>query len=270
MKVLLLRSHQGLRDETVLASQLSLEILGQLLGEISEVYSYITWVCLTLDRAGPNTSVPYDLPTDCTPLLKLILYCPFTPFFVLFGDLLSSRGSSSVQRSLAAMESMCNFLSRMVPHHPQAAKIHPIAVTFVNYAKSAISKSKDDTAQPNGLSSLMEHPPVTDKQNVDDPTIKQPELQNQQSVHLNQPARAPQTSTQPLADVFNDPSIQDLSMDPEFWLPSSRPFTGAEMPEQTMAGAMNDRTMDIDAYGFFADSNFDWLSWDPNPNLSFT
>lgn len=46
LKVLLLRSHQDLRDETVLASQLALEMLGQLLGEINEVYSYITWVRL--------------------------------------------------------------------------------------------------------------------------------------------------------------------------------------------------------------------------------
>lgn len=162
------------------------------------------------------------------------------------------------------MESMSGFLARMVPHHPQAGKLHPIAATFVNYAKSAMDSPFNAAEQSNNQPSQSEAPPASKEAR----TIA-PEVQTTTSTTLNQPNRASQNTTQPLADIFNDPSIQDLSMDPEFWLPSSRPFNGAETQDQAMAAAINDRTMDVDAYGFFADSNFDWLSWDPNPGMNF-
>lgn len=244
LTVLLIRSKPTLREECVSASQRALFLLNDLVSDSNEVYNGIVWA---------------------------LLYCPFTPFFVLFGHVLSTRKISSNERSLEAMEKLSTFLARMRPRHPRAAKLQTIAAALVKYARAVLTKSAGKASKANGqpkrLKITSESGPryasSTPASDANDTTLLQ------SSEDVTPPVAYAQ---QPIQNVFDDPSLQALSMDLDFWLPNSQSWEASGM-QMDGAGAFSDNGgPGNDPYGFFTDSTFDWFSWDANLSdpLGFT
>lgn len=65
---------------------------------------------------------------------------PFTPFFHLFGEILSNgQGEANGNKeALAAMERLPTFLAKMSVRNSLAAKLKRIALVFVQHARSII------------------------------------------------------------------------------------------------------------------------------------
>lgn len=266
-KVLIIRSRPNLRDECVATSREALLLLNDLVSDTNEVFNGVIWI---------------------------LLYSPFTPFFVLFGEVLSAAASKrsaeqmkSNQRSVDAMEAMVNFLQQMGPKHPQAPKLHTVAATFVKYARTAIErsrkkpKSQRSAVQPTATD-LAPAPPTTSPSSgatsggatTASETTSPATLPNADI--FSSSTTDPQNSQQPLVDFFNDPSVQDLSLDMNFWFPQSQAFDGtdarnrSDMEQVLQNGMFENYYGGNDAYGFFVDSTPDWFSWaDASSSASF-
>lgn len=65
---------------------------------------------------------------------------PFTPFLILFGEILASGIDDSQEKelSLNAMERLPIFLKKMALRNSLAAKLERVAVTFVQHARSLV------------------------------------------------------------------------------------------------------------------------------------
>lgn len=232
LKVLLIRSKSNLRDECISTSQQALFLLDDLVSDSNEVYNGIIW---------------------------LLLYCPFTPFFVLFGDVLSKRMLKGNERSLEAMEKLEIFLAKMRPRHPRAAKLHTIAAALVRHARIAVTKAESKTSKANvsakrkrelGSESRVHGLITLASDHFDSSTVQGSEQSTPSTANASQ---------QPIQNVFDDPSLQALSMDLDFWLPNNQPW---EMDGVNGGNGLNG--IGDDPYGFFTDSTFDWFSWDAN------
>ncbi|KAK5165380.1 uncharacterized protein LTR77_008909 [Saxophila tyrrhenica] len=234
-KVLLIRSRPDLREECISSSQQILFLLEDLVSDSSEVFNGVIWV---------------------------ILYCPFTPFFILFGEVLSKGNTPSTKRSLKALETMSSFLNQMRSRHPQAAKLHTIATTFVQYAQQVLRRSEDSKTEADAAADPNARVPTSTSTSVGtNNTIPPTSLPHEPAPDQQHP--------QDLLDLFNDPAVQDLSMDMDFWLPNASTSLQPEVQPSSMEGMLQSAGMaSNDAYGFFADSNFDWLSWDAMTDMS--
>ena len=227
--VLLLRSRPALRDACIACSQQALFLLEDLVSDSSEVFNGVIWI---------------------------ILYCPWTPFFILFGEILSKGSTPSSRLSLKALETMSSFLLQMDSRHPQAAKLRAIAVTFVQYAQQAIAKPSNETGKQTTAAQ------VSDDTTARDLSTAAPSGARYPSTVCTTRESAPTAPlSQPLLDLFNDPSVQDLSMDMDFWLPNTD-MSSSDVHQSNNAEGTWQGNMANDALGFFADSNFDWLAWD--------
>jgi len=112
--ILLGRSSGKLEPETITHAKEMLYLLKQLVSDSEEVYNGIVWQ---------------------------LVCCPFTPFLVLFGQILDNRSSSRRDNveSLAAMRELPVFLEAMGRRNTLASKLHMIAEVFVDHAESMVN-----------------------------------------------------------------------------------------------------------------------------------
>jgi len=234
--VLLIRSRPALQEACISSAQQALFSLEDLVSDSSEVYNGVIWV---------------------------LLYCPFTPFFILFGQIISTGSNSSSRQSLKAMESMSSFLQQMESRHPQAAKLRTIAVTFVQYAQQIFARPSTTTPERVHAARTESTPSLSSGVMTADTTPDALLTLNPLQAHNTH-----QQHSQPLLDLFNDPAMQDLSMDMDFWLPNNDAAFQSDALSDGMGGTLAGGRTNNDAYGFFADSNFDWLSWDSMTDMT--
>lgn len=83
------------------------------------------------------------------PIIWQLICCPFTPFLILFCDILSNgkRNSEGNKEALAAMEQLPGYLREIGLRSSFAAGLEGIAKTFVQHAKSVVSCP--DSLMPN-------------------------------------------------------------------------------------------------------------------------
>jgi hypothetical protein len=69
-----------------------------------------------------------------------LVCCPFTPFLVLFGEILANKGPKQEAdwQALAAMQELPAFLRKMGVRNTLAAKLERIAVVIVRHAESVV------------------------------------------------------------------------------------------------------------------------------------
>lgn len=127
--VLLTRSSTERRLDCLHSAQEALSLLKNLVSDSEEVYNGVVWQ---------------------------LLYCPFTPFFVLFGEILSNQTSAEVPKYLEAMNQLSRFLDQMKPRHQAAAKLHQVALAFVQQARSIVSKEPRTDEDPKAESRRLE------------------------------------------------------------------------------------------------------------------
>ncbi|KAI9704640.1 MAG: hypothetical protein M1820_005388 [Bogoriella megaspora] len=116
--VLLTRSSARNKPQCIESSKRMLHMLEDMVSDSEEPYNGIIWQ---------------------------LLCCPFTPFLVLFGEILSNgkmdldeKREEESKEALAAMEKFAVFLGKMSLRNSLAAKLERIAVVFIQHAKSMI------------------------------------------------------------------------------------------------------------------------------------
>ena len=111
--ILLARSSSRMRTQCIDSSKRMLRLLENMVSSSEEPYNGIVWQ---------------------------LICCPFTPFLVLFGEIISNgKGESEENKeSLAAIEQLPVFLGKMSLRNSLAAKLECIAVVFVQHARSVI------------------------------------------------------------------------------------------------------------------------------------
>ena len=219
----LLRSQRKWRQHCLKSSREALSLLGGLVSDANEVYNGVIWG---------------------------LLYCPFTPFFVLFGDALAKGDADSKKRSLDAMERFPEFLNKMAPRHPQAARLHKISASLLETARSTLVDKLEDKEI------LMDEEP--------DVVAPQPRPQH------SSVATAEDTSQEPLVsgafdtisflNFFNEPAMGFETGSSNFWTPNSMPSANTSS-DATRLGDGGLR-QEFRLSDMFMQSNFDWFAWD--------
>nr|POF12724.1 putative transcriptional regulatory protein c11d3.07c [Quercus suber] len=119
LSLLVKQSSPRWKSQCTKLSKTMLSLLEQLISDSEEPYNGIVWhlVC-----------------------------SPFTPFFNLFGEILSNGqgGSKGNKEAFAAMELLPVFLEKMSVRNSLAAKLKSIATVFVQHARSVIYRQKVD------------------------------------------------------------------------------------------------------------------------------
>jgi hypothetical protein len=107
------RASSGMKAETTQSAKEMLYLLRDLVSDSEEVYNGIVWQ---------------------------LVCCPFTPFLVLFGEILANKGPKQEAdwQALAAMQELPAFLRKMGVRNTLAAKLERIAVVIVRHAESVV------------------------------------------------------------------------------------------------------------------------------------
>jgi hypothetical protein len=230
-KIQLIRSNSARKDECLTASKDLLRLLPDLVSDSNELYNGVVWQ---------------------------LLYHPFRPFFVLFGEMLSTETCESSYQSLHAMEQLPSFLSKMVSRHPQAAKLHTLAEAFVEYAKKVCNSASTQPDEAEQRPSTFSHYGIP---NLSGDFDFNSTVGNGTAWQEFATASGEQSS-KPLMELFNDPAMQDVSMDMDFWFPNPQTTDKLGQAQGVNDGMLPTGGNKANPYDFFADSTFDWLSWD--------
>lgn len=88
-----------------------------------------------LQHMAPESKEPYH------PIIWQLICCPFTPFLILFCDILSSgkRNSEESKEALAAMEQLPGYLRGITLRNSFAARLESIAKIFIQHARSVMN-----------------------------------------------------------------------------------------------------------------------------------
>lgn len=126
LSILLTRTCPELRKDCILQSREMLCLLEDMVAHSEEVYNGIIWT---------------------------LLCWPFTPFLILFGEVLT-HGASNMQQarqSLEAMEHLPAFLSQMGKRNALARELEVTASTLLSHARSVVyptASDQDERATP--------------------------------------------------------------------------------------------------------------------------
>jgi hypothetical protein len=219
----LLRSQRKWRADCVKSSRAALSLLDGLVSDSNEVYNGVVWG---------------------------LLYCPFTPFFVLFGDVLSSKDMASRKLSLEAMHCLPEFMEKMAPRHPQAAKLHRICISLVQQARSVLV-DKLETGQTVPNEGANANAAETNVQQLDMPMIG---AQESQMSEMFDPAS--------FLTFFNEPLMSMETTASNFWTPNTTSSANEPSDSTTFDGSVWPHGVDLS--NMLMESNFDWFAWDSN------
>lgn len=113
LSVLLTRVSGRMKAQCLDSSKIMLGLLERMVSDSEEPYNGIVWQ---------------------------LVCSPFTPFLMLFGDVVSNGdgGSWNNQEALTAMEHLPGFLAKMSVGNSLAAKLQRIATVFVQHARSVV------------------------------------------------------------------------------------------------------------------------------------
>lgn len=216
----LLRSHKKWRKDCVKSSREAVGLLDGLVSDSNEVYNGVVW-CL--------------------------LYCPFTPFFVLFGEVLSSGDATSRKLSLEAMQHLPNFMVKMAPRHPQAAKLHQISSSLVQQAKSVLAGKTADNK-------------VVADESTGASTSKTQTQQEAASVGGAQDFQMSNIfDSSSILNFFNEPPMSVRMTGSNLWTPDSM-TSGSDLNGSVM---LSDTLPEgVELSNMFMQSDFDWFAWD--------
>ena len=114
--MLLTRKRSQWKDQCLHSSREALFLLDGLVSDSGDVYNGVVWQ---------------------------LLYCPFTPFFVLFGAILSRDSPISKQLSFEAMQCLPRFMEKMKSRHPQASKLYHISCSLTEEASTALGADQE-------------------------------------------------------------------------------------------------------------------------------
>lgn len=179
-----------------------------------------------------------------------LLYCPFTPFFVLFGDVLSKGDAEAKKQSLAAMELFPEFLRKMAPRHPQAARLHKIAASLLETAKSMlVNKSKNEEVPMNEDADV-----VATQVGPQDSSI--PTAVDTSQEALMSEAFDPSS----FLNFFDEPPMDLDTGSSNFWTPGSMPYENISSDSTRFSGSGLPQEYQLS--DMFMQSNFDWFAWD--------
>lgn len=213
--ILLARSSSRMKTQCTDSSKTMLRLLENMVSDSEETYNGIVWQ---------------------------LLCCPFTPFLVLFGEILSNGNGESEENKeyLAAIEQLPIFLGKMSLRNSLAVKLERIAVVFVQHARSVVhtqGKCKHERFEHRST--------ATDQQFSVGPRGNE----------------APQGSGS-LNGALPDPwpSTGDtLSLESLFYHATTAPISGQPETSSHDAQPIDSATWSND---FFGDSVFDWIGWD--------
>ena len=234
LTVLLIKSQRHLRDECLEASQNALLLLDGLISGSVDVYNGVVWH---------------------------ILYCPFTPFFVLFAHVVAAAGSTSSERALEAMEHLPFFLKEMQSRHPLAGKLSDVAYNLFERAKSinesAIRGAAGVDIIPHS-SATLQGIRVDAATGTNDPLdMSHLDIENMEFLRGFFPAIEPPLESERLDSQANEgiettvPSYTEEEND----LSSSKRNT--QLPLDASQPVPHEQQ-----YEFLAESMFDWFAWE--------
>jgi hypothetical protein len=179
-----------------------------------------------------------------------LLYCPFTPFFVLFGDVLSKGDADVKKHSLDAMERFPDFLRQMAPRHPQAARLHKIAVSLLETARSTLVEKLEDKQIP------MDEDAAA--------AATQPRPQDSSIPTAGDTSQEPLISgafdSSSFLNFFNEPPMDFYTGSSNFWTPNSMPSENAFSNATSLGDGGLPQEYQLS--DMFMQSNFDWFAWD--------
>ena len=219
----LLRSQRKWRPDCLKSSREALSLLGGLVSDSNEVYNGVVWA---------------------------LLYCPFTPFFVLFGDVLSKGDAAAKKHSLDAMERFPEFLRQMSPRHPQAVRLHKIAVSLLETARSTLVDKLGNEQIPMNEDTVAAAP--------------QPRPQDSSILTVTDTSQEPLISeafdSSSFLNFFNEPPMDLDTGSSNFWTPNSMPSENA-FSNGTRLGD-DGLPQEYQLSDMFMQSDFDWFAWD--------
>src|ERR1700710_1532238 len=70
-----------------------------------------------------------------------LLYYPFVPFFVLFGNLIANPSLNTTEVDLQLLRNTVDFFRCMDKNHPHSSKLHKIAGTFLRLAEKFLKET---------------------------------------------------------------------------------------------------------------------------------
>ena len=224
----LLRSHTKWRHNCIEHSREALSLLADLVSDSNEVYNSVIWA---------------------------LLYCSFTPFFVLFGDVLSKGDGTTKQLSLDAMEKLPAFMEKMSPRHSQAGKLYHISMSLVQQAKSILA----DKQEPEQVDDPVDAGTPSPRRARTDP-LSMPAAAEAPGAHG--PVMSEMFDPTSFMDFFNEPVMPQTADTSNYWTPNSvQPDTAYPDPSACISGTL---PQDMDLSDMFMQSNFDWFAWDSN------
>lgn len=218
-----------------------------------------------------DTIVPdFDDPFNGVGVLWQMLYCPFTPFFILFGKVLT-EGDQHPERcreALEAMDHLPRFLGAMSIRVRQSNKLKSIALTFVKHGR-AILDQKSSKRHESGTVSMAE----TSAQRGDAssaPTVGMParggraddpqqvfaslDLTELPSSPFKYFGQAGNRSTPHESQQFWDNGVSTISTDD-----TSTALNGDNYWQQQ---TVQMPILPNDLQDAFIDTTFDWFAWD--------
>lgn len=211
--ILLARSSSQMRTQCIDSSKRMLGLLENMVSDSEEPYNGIVWQ---------------------------LLCCPFTPFLALFGDILSNgKGETEDNKNtLAALEQLPVFLSKMSLRNSLAVKLERIAVVFVQHARSVIHPQGTCASDRSGPRSV-----AIDKHSSTEPRASE---------------AAPFSQIGALPDP--GPSTGDMS----HWDSFFDYATTAPVLDQPQIGIHDAQPGDLATWtnDFLGDTIFDWIAWD--------
>ncbi|KAK5116123.1 hypothetical protein LTR62_008449 [Meristemomyces frigidus] len=204
----------------------------------------------------------FDDPFNGIGVLWQLLYVPFTPFFVLFGRIVSDckQHPERCRQALQAMERLPAFLKVMSGRLQQAGKLEPIAITFIDHARSLLDKRNRLSSQARKATGAQDGRPLQDLTAESNPD---------QDLHI--------ASTRLTDEVWTEET--DLRMNHLFkFLGPSKPQPGqtprpthdTHLDTTSLEPGGNDEKdvwqlgdqLDMTIEDWVADPSFDWFAWE--------
>jgi hypothetical protein len=185
-------------------------------------------------------SVVYSLPdfvlqistSILTLIRRSVLYYPFTPFFVLFCNVIST----SDQGDHTLMEQFVDYLSEVKDLSPPIAKLHKLCVPFLNLASNMLESAESTISADAAARATIEYSPSPI-----------PGTDAFQAF----PTPLPRLSIPNEMPVIPDSVMQDSSMPPEFpTFTSNPPAPAGDVFWQLMDAQPRLQWLDSDFSGF--------------------
>ncbi|CZR64472.1 uncharacterized protein PAC_14370 [Phialocephala subalpina] len=212
-----------------------------------------------------------------------LLYQPFTPYFVLFSNIVSHPTSPTCFKDIQYLHQVVLYFLQMNKNHPSAAKLEKIADTFTRLAEAYV---RHTTRRNQNQAHATEHPPPLPSYTQAGPShsnhlgVAQPTSEASPSLPgLETPSYA---SSNPSSDFSSLPPLppldlntgiefnfNDMPTDPlallNFFTPASDPMNfqgqGGEGLDIGDEEALLRELKSFEQSGTL-DGTFDWFSWD--------